>query len=168
MQVNFKDLYELQQTVNNKVSEKMKYQPDALDYIVAAHVEVFEFINKIGVWKWWKHNHNLDKEKILDELADVMAFFLSYLLAVEAENPQQDKVDTFIGQVLDTLKDYDPLTIIKSISYGIEQGTPQRIYTLMAQCIFLANRYVSATWEEIEQAYKIKSAENIARQERNY
>jgi dimeric dUTPase (all-alpha-NTP-PPase superfamily) len=168
MKVNFKGLYDLQQTVNNKVAEKMKYKPDGLDYIVAAHIELFEFINKIGVWKWWKHNHNLDKPAVLDELADIMAFFLSYLLFIEDSTPQRDNVDKLIEDIMEVLKDKDPLLVIKSISYNIETGAAQRIPTLMAEAIMLAEKYVGATWEEIETAYTIKSAENIARQERNY
>ena len=38
---------------------------------------MFEYFNAVGIWKWWKHSHKINREKILDELADCFAFFLS-------------------------------------------------------------------------------------------
>lgn len=169
MQTNFKNLYEIQKRVAAKVLEKAKYVPGALDYIVAAHVEVFEFINKIGVWKWWKHSHTLDKAQVLDELADVIAFFVSYINYVSDKNPEyKEVVDSDISAILLALDSFEAENVIRNISYGIEMGQQQPIFALMAECIYLANKYVDATWEEIEDAYLKKSQENIRRQENNY
>jgi dimeric dUTPase (all-alpha-NTP-PPase superfamily) len=79
--INWKleELLETQRKVNEVVGLKLKNSPTQEDYALAMHVEVFEFFNEIGTWKWWKHSHLPKKDRVLDELADVIAFFLSYI-----------------------------------------------------------------------------------------
>lgn len=77
MKINILELLEIQKEVNLVVKEKTKEDPSAEDYVLAFNVELFEYFNAVGFWKWWKHNHQINKEKVLDELADCFAFFLS-------------------------------------------------------------------------------------------
>ena len=76
MNIKLMDLIAIQQEVNEKVMEKLDTSIMGDQFILAFNVELFEYFNAVGIWKWWKHNHVLDKEKVLDELADCFAFFL--------------------------------------------------------------------------------------------
>ena len=61
---------------------------------------MFEYINAIGLWKWWK-SHKIDRERrILDELADCFAFFLSVL------ELEEKKGEDFIYAIEDELNDF--------------------------------------------------------------
>jgi dimeric dUTPase (all-alpha-NTP-PPase superfamily) len=45
--------------------------------VFALKVEIGEFSNEVGWFKYWKQSHVMDREKALEELVDCMHFFLS-------------------------------------------------------------------------------------------
>ena len=166
MNWNLKAMLETQTKVNDKVSEKLKEQPKSIDYLLAMHVEVFEFINAVGTWKWWKHSHVPNKEKILDELADVMAFYFSYLLTLDSET--LNEIEEITKEVYGTLEDKEVASILRYITQCINDGEQQVAPVLMVESVLIAAKTVGATWKEIEEAYYKKSEVNIKRQEQNY
>lgn len=169
MKVNFTDLKITQAEVNKAVTDRLlalgKDRPQGVDYLVAMHVEFFEFINAVGIFKFWKHNHVPDKARVLDELADVMAFFLS----IEAAEREDDlKIDLMLEEAEETLKDYETIAIIRAVSAAIQIGEELSDVILMGVALEVARRTVDATWEEMQDAYKKKSEENIRRQKEGY
>jgi tRNA A-37 threonylcarbamoyl transferase component Bud32 len=67
------------------------------------------------------------------------------------------------------LKDYSTLAIIQSVSAAIQTGEEAATdVILMGIAVEIARREVGATWEEIVEAYKKKSEENINRQKEGY
>jgi dimeric dUTPase (all-alpha-NTP-PPase superfamily) len=166
MKTNFKSLEPIQKEVNEIVNarliENKMALPVQMDYLVAMHVEFFEFINAVGTFKFWKHSHNPDKERVLDELADIIAFFLSI--------GEIDKnADVVISETQDELAEYSTLSIMRSVSAAIQTGEETaNDLILMGIAVEIARREVDATWEDIEAAYKKKSEENIRRQKEGY
>ena len=79
MKVYFNDLLVIQRKVDNKIMEGLAEKPTPEMIYFAMLTEFFELANAIGTWKWWKKKHTLDKDKILDELADVNCIFLIIL-----------------------------------------------------------------------------------------
>lgn len=166
MKTNFKDLQPIQDEVNAVVNARLIENnmelPVQMDYLVAMHVEFFEFINAVGTFKFWKHSHNPDKARVLDELADVMAFFLSI-------GEISDNVDAVITETETELASYTTLSIIRSVSAAFQSGEEvANDIILMGIAVEIARREVGATWEEIKEAYETKSAENIKRQQEGY
>ncbi len=86
MRINIKELIPIQKEVDEKVVERLGREPGMEERILALNVELFEYFNAVGTWKWWKHNHVIDREKILDELADCFAFFLSMIIFSDKHN----------------------------------------------------------------------------------
>lgn len=173
MKVNFSDLQLIQQKVDNKIMEKVNRDIAPYEILTAMHVEVFEFINAIGSWKWWKHNHKIDREKVLDELADIMAFYILFWskYSILASNMNITKADAIVQEVLESLEGRESNNIIYSISNVLNNGGENGFNppVLVALCIKLATIAIDGlTWGEIEDAYLAKSNENIQRQERNY
>jgi dimeric dUTPase (all-alpha-NTP-PPase superfamily) len=166
MKWNYDKIITTQAKVNEKVNQKLKNPPSAIDYVLAMHVEVFEFINACGFWKWWKHSHTPNKEKILDELADVMAFFFSYVLTLPEET--QASLPGAMEEIYEELVDYQAKTLLEYITISIHEGREQNAVTLMIQCVIIAGQVIQATWKEIEDAFFIKSEINIQRQTDNY
>ena len=166
MKTNFKDLQPIQDEVNAVVNARLIENnmelPVQMDYLVAMHVEFFEFINAVGTFKFWKHSHNPDKARVLDELADVMAFFLSI-------GEINDNVDAVITETETELASYTTLSIIRSVSAAFQSGEEvANDIILMGIAVEISRREVGATWEEIKEAYETKSAENIKRQQEGY
>ena len=170
------ELVNLQNHVNDVINAKLENPPTAMDYITAFSVEVGEMINAVGVWKWWKHSATINKERILDELADCYAFFLSAA-------GTQDKPEELINQVCET---FDALTddiaaakvdglvaAKEAITLVLTNHENSEVRfsttTIFAFCNKIAELVIDGlTWEDVVNAYKAKSDVNIKRQEENY
>lgn len=184
MKAQIKELIEIQQKVNAKVKEKATEAITNEQFILAFNIELFEYFNAIGLWKWWKHSHKVDRVKVLDELADCFAFFLSLvdnqndLVKLEGEEEIIEKVENEINFYLDALEKHAFETdftkeeiLIDLITYVGTDNEAQGIYTTerFAIAIFIATiLFEKITWEEIVEAYKEKSRINIQRQVENY
>jgi len=168
METSFKDFVPIQKAVNKVVKERLDEQgikhPGGDEYLLAMQVEFFEFINELQVWKWWKHNKAVNKDEVLDELADVIAFFTCLLI----EFNLGASVDELITEISDSLADHGYDQIIYSAVMGIEQGEEMNFHVLMSIALALAESVTDATWEEIELAYMKKSEINIKRQQEGY
>lgn len=165
--INWKleDLLKTQSEVRDEVMKKLKKAPTKEDHSLAMHVEVFELFNAIGTWKWWKHSHVPNKERILDELADVMAFFLSYMLLLEPQKQAQvalwmdDNFDEFMA---------DDVDVIRYVSESITDGQALPPMVLMLASLAATIKTLNCEWTEIIYAYNEKSKVNIERQRNNY
>ena len=193
MEINkqsFFAMLETQIAVNNKVGEKIARQPSALNYITAYQVEFYEYVNKLGIWKWWKHSHKLDRVAILDELADCFAFFLSAILTLKEELEVEGKVERQREKVfemveaqfndlrsrLENLDDesarynqaIDIITEVATIGEAPEPKQIGLVLSFSAALVLLSLIFPDITWEEVVAAYNQKSEVNIKRQEQNY
>ena len=183
MEINIQELMDIQRDVNKKVMEKLDKAPTGDQYILAFNVELFEYFNAVGTWKWWKHSHEIVRERVLDELADCFAFFLS-AIHVEDILAKDQGIDDFIPQVESQIADfiisldtYEATTeetnqaVTELITYIGTDNEIKGVTTVerFAIAIFIATvLFKGITWDEITEAYKLKSAVNIKRQEENY
>ncbi|MFW5889541.1 MAG: dUTP diphosphatase [Bacillota bacterium] len=180
MYYDIKELLPIQREVNEKVREKLDAPVEFDQFMVAFNVELFEFFNEVGVWKWWKHSHKLNKENILDELADCFAFFLSAVDVQDqlAREDVADEVQTALNELSEIHTNYrndsdhdSTDMIIDLIKYV---GTDNEVEGVLmverfAIAIFIVRLLFSdITWEEIADAYRKKSEVNIQRQVENY
>jgi dimeric dUTPase (all-alpha-NTP-PPase superfamily) len=184
MNINIEELMDIQREVNAKVREKMTRAIEADEFLLAFNVELFEYFNAVGTWKWWKHSHEIKREKVLDELADCFAFFLS---AIDVENEVsllRDEKDIILDIQADLNEIFEALTnnfretdldrdlVINDLILYI--GTDNEIQGILtierfAIAIFIATLlFDGITWDEITEAYKVKSNVNIQRQVENY
>lgn len=185
MKANIRELLDIQREVNSKIKEKLKEEITTGHYILAFNVELFEYFNAIGVWKWWKHSHKIKKDRILDELADCFAFYLSLvdlqnkilLLTGETEDIIQtieNEINYIINHFemerneeepkIETVKD-----LIMYVSTDNEVGSATSTTQRFAIAIYIAMLlFENITWDEITKAYKKKSNINIQRQVENY
>jgi dimeric dUTPase (all-alpha-NTP-PPase superfamily) len=185
MIANLKELVPVQREVNRTVREKLDRDISANEFLLALNVELFEYFNAVGTWKWWKHSHTINREKILDELADCFAFFLSLIdlenIIEMEEDPTSEKViakvEAEINDILETLDRVygETKTPHKEINDLITYiGTDNEIKGVLtverfAIAIFIVTLlFEDITWEEISEAYLIKSQVNVDRQVQNY
>ena len=184
---DFFALIPIQRMVNKVVNKRLAVNdmdlPEPIEYLLAMQVEFFEFLNELGTWKWWKHSHEIKRDRVLDELADCFAFFLS-AIDVESELAKAQGIDDFIPQVESQIADFilslaeyesnvegEYQAITELITYVGTDNEVKGVVTVerFAIAIFIATvLFEGITWDEITQAYKEKSAVNIKRQEENY
>jgi dimeric dUTPase (all-alpha-NTP-PPase superfamily) len=184
MKVNLFELVTIQEAVNEKIREKLTRKIEVEEFILAFNVELFEYFNAIGTWKWWKHSHQINREKILDELADCFAFFLSAVvlkneMALEdAKNSVIPGMEAELNNILKILEENlineqkDAKTIVNDLILYVgsdNEFQPTLSIERFAISIFLAMLlFPGITWEEITAAYKKKSQVNIDRQVQGY
>lgn len=181
-----RSLLATQKEVNNVVAKKLDTKPTLQQYILAYNVELYEFINTIGIWKWWKHSHKVDRARVLDELADCYAFMLSAVLTKPEEikrdeevvKPREDLLKV-IKEIYDYFLENAPETQEERIKeakdgillLGTSSDLQEKIDSVKS---FAIANYIAflvlenLTFEEVVAAYKQKSEENINRQKNNY
>lgn len=183
MRANIVDLIKIQREVNEKVKEKLETGISGDQFILAFNIELFEFFNEVGTWKWWKHSHEPKKEKVLDELADCFAFFLSAIdlesdyAILEGEDNFIQKTEEEINIILEKLNSFkvemnDNIEAINELIVYV--GTDNEISGILtierfAIAVFIATLlYPDIIWDELADAYRKKSKVNIERQEEGY
>lgn len=179
---NFSSLLSIQDEVNTEIGKKLENQPSWREYILAYNCELYEALNAIGTWKWWKHSHVIEKDRVLDEVADCFAFILSAFLSLEPEtrlnlmiNFASRYVD-FRHQFLDDYKDNldqlvrDLIVFVGTASefQGDEHLTSLDSFALLLIIAEIALRDESVDWDDFIYYYKRKSKVNIKRQKENY
>ena len=179
---NFSSLLPIQDEVNSEIAKKLENQPSWREYILAYNCELYEALNAIGTWKWWKHSHVIEKDRVLDEVADCFAFILSAFLSLEPEtrlnlmiNFASRYVD-FRHQFLDDYKDNldqlvrDLIVFVGTASelQGDEHLTSLDSFALLLIITEIALRDENIDWDDFIYYYKRKSKVNIKRQKENY
>jgi dimeric dUTPase (all-alpha-NTP-PPase superfamily) len=128
--------------------------------VFALKVELAEFANETGWFKYWKRSHRLKRKETLEELADVVHFFLSVGLSRRYTFPQMMELDPFkyVG-------DKQELLFTELMENPIKSSGNWKACFEMLLAIGIK---LGFTLGEIETAYYAKHAENIERQKRNY
>ena len=179
---NFSSLLSIQDEVNTEIGKKLENQPSWREYILAYNCELYEALNAIGTWKWWKHSHVIEKDRVLDEVADCFAFILSAFLSLEPETRLNLMINfasryiDFRHQFLDDCKDNldqlvrDLIVFIGTASelQGDEHLTSLDSFALLLIITEIALRDESVDWDDFIYYYKRKSKVNIKRQKENY
>lgn len=78
-------VFRLQAELNEMIRERWQLNFEANVWVeknaLALIHEVMELLDEVG-YKWWKRKDKIDRERVTDELADVMHFFVSLCLAL--------------------------------------------------------------------------------------
>lgn len=130
---------------------------------IACLVELGEFANEIEFFKHWKKNKRDDKDRQLDEFADVLHFVLALLnitkVTVDAKLTFRDvynnATQTGVGR---------PLTLFQNLYMVICQDQ----YDLALNLLLHIGHSIGFTYEEMEEAYFTKRNINFNRQKENY
>lgn len=186
MKINLLELVDIQKEVDEVIKEKLSKPVTNEGLVLAFNVELFEYFNEIGVWKWWKHSHEIKKDRVLDELADLFAFFLSLTNSQNAMREAigeegfsksiEDEVnriyESFKENLRDLKEEFSNQELVRDIILYIgTDNETEGVFTTerFALAIFIAKLlYEDITWEELADAYREKSRINIERQKNNY
>lgn len=155
----FKKQREVDQAIQENLSEIDIHSVDNVEKRMHAfYVELAEFSNEIGWFKYWKTSHKMDKTKTLEELADCMAFLLSVGLSRRYDFIDELNVSFFdryyIGNLFEEI-------------YNLGISSSGQWKTVFEMLVAIGTNLGFSTGE-IEAAYYLKSDVNIQRQQDNY
>lgn len=166
-------LYKLQEELDNHIWQKHNTlermtKVELLDStILALLVELGELANTTRCFKHWSTKGMMDKEIILDELADVWHFYLSI-------GNQFDTRETFASLEYDDyfIKSRSIVDVLLNINYWVNALTIKSMtaeaYSNSGSAILMLGHKLGFTDKEVEQAYLKKHEKNYRRQEEGY
>ena len=144
-----------------KVSGKM---PKPVDVQIALIAEVGELVNELGSeWKWWSNGGSVDREAVLEELVDVLHFYMSLVVFSYTVDELKEWNEYAWGMYMsDYTVKYDWK---KSLMYFVNEVSLMGGFSDVSDS-YLEDviRGLGFTDEEIWQKYVEKSFENYVRQ----
>jgi dimeric dUTPase (all-alpha-NTP-PPase superfamily) len=152
--LNFTDYVEIQSELQNHCER----YPSQDELIMAILAELGEFAqSRKGEWCWWKRNgqgfSSEDRERQLDELADIMCFLLvGYLM-------ENDKGEPSRSNPWESLSGISTHEYVNAIFFAIMMGAFDRAFG----ALMLWATHLGYSREEIEQAYLKKVEVNKSR-----
>ena len=167
-----KELLKMQKELDKLIFKNSNIKEYPISKIrLALLTEVGELANEVQSFKYWKHNKNIKREKILEEWADCFHFALSL------EN-ELNSFAIYIGDctLLEFIKqcdeelykiDVDKDTFNDLIFLTTFKTLISTVSSPLAQILMLGYR-LDITPNEMEKAYKAKYKKNIQRQKDNY
>ena len=169
--MNLDKLYRLQEELDkhiwerHRTLEKMDKEELLDSTILALLVEVGELANTTRCFKHWSTKGMMEKEIVLDELADVLHFYLSTGNQMGYKmNTKKYEISTIRGfSIVDVFID-----IYIDIDYLWIREYREVNYSVLGMRILTLADLLGFTEEEVEQAYMKKHKENYRRQEEGY
>lgn len=157
------EIREMQRVLDERILSGLGIEPKdiALEKHLALKTELFELINEIESFKWWKKNKG--KEHILEEGCDVLHFLLSLANDNEIEfidvDTNTDMIDMEMNELLGIM---DSLTL----DMFIEKDYTGLDFLLKLLSIVLYKKGYNAN--DLYNAYISKNKVNHERQDNNY
>ena len=157
------EIREMQRALDERILSGLGIEPKdiALEKHLALKTELFELINEIESFKWWKKNKG--KEHILEEGCDVLHFLLSLANDNEIEfidvDTNTDMIDMEMNELLGIM---DSLTL----DMFIEKDYTGLNFLLKLLSIVLHKKGYNAN--DLYNAYISKNKVNHERQDNNY
>ena len=157
------EIREMQKALDERILNDLGIEPKdiALEKHLALKTELFELINEIESFKWWKKNKG--KEHILEEGCDVLHFLLSLANDNEIEfidvDTNTDMIDMEMNELLGIM---DSLTL----DMFIEKDYTGLNFLLKLLSIVLHKKGYNAN--DLYNAYISKNKVNHERQDNNY
>lgn len=161
--IDLKELYFLQSQLDETISRQhhVSYAMTSNERLLALIVELGELANETRCFKYWSTRRNGEKERISDEYADGMHFFLSLgiplsvkKMSYEIEGDQLSLVESF-------------LLTYRAVVNLIDNYT-EKSYTYAYQCYLNLMPKLDMRVEDVIISYKKKLAVNYTRQMNSY
>ncbi|WP_406616756.1 dUTP diphosphatase [Mycoplasmopsis adleri] len=167
--MNFREIFEMQKELDKKISErndidasnsKISANQFRIMQILATLVETAEFANEVQTFKYWKAKKNIDKDKILEEFADILHFMGSFAYKYDVD-PEIEPL------IISNDVNYQICLLFQTISSMIDNMNKYVILEILAMTLGVA-QLLGYTDEEIIKWYYVKNKKNHERVENKY
>lgn len=133
------------------------------EQLLALIVEIAETANEEQSFKFWKTQKEVDRDKLLEELVDILHMMASVGTQRGFEDLKIEivKLNTPTEQILDMIFHLMPL-------YNGVDNILQNAFNRALNLFIGLTQMFSFSWQEVEAAYLKKHAKNIERQQNGY
>ncbi|ANT41117.1 nucleoside triphosphate pyrophosphohydrolase [Bacillus phage Aurora] len=162
------DMLKVQKKVDDDISHKIETSFKETLHLrkIAFKVELSELANEVGFFKYWKTSHKQNKERVLDEWADCLAFLNSIVISQGYEDyviSYYDKrLDVDIESTTFIRQDYLFRMMNKNDMDSIDDALSQYFY------LYMFGKNLGFSIDEMNSAYNTKSMVNIVRAKEEY
>ena len=160
-------LFEMQARLDTLICESNGIQiiEHNSEHLLATIVELAEVAQEEQSFKYWKKNKEVDRAKLLEELADVMHFIISR--GVQHGIRRISSVETVSESKCGTVAEQMLYIIELLLAQREKESTTTHYPTLFKAFVNLSEMF-GFTWEELSDEYVRKNNVNLARQNQNY
>ena len=163
-----KEMMKLQKALDIRVRENNEIELDkdlTLDKFLALKTELYEFINELESFKYWKKNKG--KDHILEEACDTLHFILSLAIDKEVDMNIEEKEIKELGEV-DKIETNELLAMSDFLISDCMIDNDWIALKLVLTIILIVLRRVGFDKEDLYNAYIEKNKVNHERQDNNY
>lgn len=165
--MKLRNLYDKQYNLDKLVEDRLQvidptFKVFGLDNlekkVLAFKVELAELSNEVAFFKYWKHNHVMNRVRVLDEWADCLHF----LLSVGLTHHYDSQIESISSQVKPALD----LDIVQHLVVGLmELRMTDFVEYRQALCMLITmGNSLGFTEDELLDAYETKNKVNVQRQ----
>lgn len=164
----------LKQKELDEIIYKNHYVPSLDMKQIALLVEIGEFANEVKSFKYWSQNKQIDRNKILGELADILHFITSFVLESEyyllGINEEEEKIiidkninySKLVKKLNENLNDFILSLYLNTIYYN--KINSKVILDSMLHAYFKIAAKLNITGDMLYAAYMEKNRINLERQ----
>ena len=163
-----KKMMKLQKALDIRVRENNEIELDkdlTLEKFLALKTELYEFINELESFKYWKKNKG--KDHILEEACDTLHFILSLAIDKEVDMNIEEKEIKELGEV-DKIETNELLAMSDFLISDCMIDNDWIALKLVLTIILIVLRRVGFDKEDLYNAYIEKNKVNHQRQDNNY
>ena len=163
-----KEMMKLQKALDIRVRENNEIELDkdlTLEKFLALKTELYEFINELESFKYWKKNKG--KDHILEEACDTLHFILSLAIDKEVDMNLEEKEIKELGEV-DKIETNELLAMSDFLISDCMIDNDWIALKLVLTIILIVLRRVGFDKEDLYNAYIEKNKVNPQRQDNNY
>ena len=161
--INLEELFLAQAKLDEEIANNhhISYKTTRARRILALLVELGEFANSTRCFKYWSNKPSESKERVLDEYADGLHFFLSLGIDIKTDKKVYNKTRHEKDLTSQIVKTYQLVS-----KFSIRQD--DKSYIKAFQSFINISTLLGVRWSTIEKAYFNKLDENYNRQKTNY
>lgn len=163
-----KEMMKLQKALDIKVRKNNEIELNkdlTLEKFLALKTELYEFINELESFKYWKKNKG--KDHILEEACDTLHFILSLAIDKEVDMNIEEKEIKELGEV-DKIETNELLAMSDFLISDCMIDNDWIALKLVLTIILIVLRRVGFDKEDLYNAYIEKNKVNHERQDNNY
>lgn len=159
-----KEQFHLDKTIQE--NHHISYLETQNERLLALLVELGEFANTTRCFKFWSNKGRDIKERVLDEAADCLHFYLSLKISDDIHCLDDSSNNIVKVDIVGT--DYDNKTLTINFNKAISFASHEKDYKKSFEAFISVIYGLGYTWEELEKAYYKKLGVNYERQNNNY
>ncbi|MBP5693955.1 MAG: dUTP diphosphatase [Bacilli bacterium] len=163
MKIDLNELFEAQKQLDSRIAENhnVTYESTRDRRTLSLLVELGELANSTRCFKYWSNKGSEPLERVLDEYADALHFFLSLGIDIGTSKKVYNRTKV-VGDLTKQI-----LEVYKRVNKFVEKRNDANFIKAFQSFLNIIP-LLNVRWKTVENAYFKKLGENYHRQDSNY